>query len=437
MRDRIYIGIDDTDSTKGMCTTYLATELIKEFEEYDVIGNPRLVRLNPNVPWKTRGNGAISLLFGKGQGKKKLIGQLDGEDIHAYHFGVNMPATESDFMRACSIVEKFAMFDDEKTNPGIVIFDRKPMSVFYWQAVRGIVTLDGLNALTSPTFGMGYKNKRGLIGATAAVAWKPRGRTHEIIAYRALEKWGKKRKIDEASVKKMDKKFYSTFNNYDYEEKHMVIAPGSPCPVLFGIRGDREEILPDAMRSVRSEKIDCWLVYLTNQGTDDHIMEARIGTVKPYSSVKVTGIVVREPKMLAGGHLVFRIAHRKYEIDCTIYEPAKTFRHVGAKLRLGDKVQVFGGVREKPFTINVEKIKIERLAIKIKKVANPRCLKCGKSMKSIGTDQGYRCAKCRTRASEKDASLVSEKRDLAEGWYEPTVSALRHLSKPLKRMNLK
>ena len=75
-----------------MCTTYLATELIREFKEYDLIGNPRLVRLNPNVPWKTRGNGAISLLLGKGQGKKRKIGQLGGKDLFAYDFGTNLPA---------------------------------------------------------------------------------------------------------------------------------------------------------------------------------------------------------------------------------------------------------------------------------------------------------------------------------------------------------
>ncbi len=74
----IYVGVDDTDSVKGMCTTYLATELIREFSELDLLGNPRLVRLNPNVPWKTRGNGAVALRFGKGTGSPKYIGEIDG-----------------------------------------------------------------------------------------------------------------------------------------------------------------------------------------------------------------------------------------------------------------------------------------------------------------------------------------------------------------------
>ena len=63
----MWIGIDDTDSLKGGCTTYVATEIIAEMP-YDLIKFPRLVRLNPNIPWKTRGNGDITLYIGIGGG---------------------------------------------------------------------------------------------------------------------------------------------------------------------------------------------------------------------------------------------------------------------------------------------------------------------------------------------------------------------------------
>ena len=78
----LHIGLDDTDSVKGGCTTWLATEIIKDLSEFDLIGNPRLVRLNPNVPWKTRGNGAVSLIFGKGTGSKKIIGNVSVGNLH-------------------------------------------------------------------------------------------------------------------------------------------------------------------------------------------------------------------------------------------------------------------------------------------------------------------------------------------------------------------
>jgi tRNA(Ile2)-agmatinylcytidine synthase len=59
----MHIGLDDTDSAKGGCTTYLAAVLIEKLAQFQVrfIDYPRLIRLNPNVPWKTRGNGALCL----------------------------------------------------------------------------------------------------------------------------------------------------------------------------------------------------------------------------------------------------------------------------------------------------------------------------------------------------------------------------------------
>ena len=59
----LYIGIDDTDSPDGMCTTYLASQIINKFEENGIVlkDYPRLIRLNPFARFKTRGNGAVSL----------------------------------------------------------------------------------------------------------------------------------------------------------------------------------------------------------------------------------------------------------------------------------------------------------------------------------------------------------------------------------------
>ena len=81
----MYIAVDDTDSMRGNCTTFLATEIIRELMgDFDLIGNPRLVRLNPAVPWKTRGNGSLVMRFGKGKGEKHLIGNIDGCDLYCY-----------------------------------------------------------------------------------------------------------------------------------------------------------------------------------------------------------------------------------------------------------------------------------------------------------------------------------------------------------------
>lgn len=427
----MYIGFDDTDSVNGMCTTYLATEFIRHFSDLDLLGFPRLVRLNPNVPWKTRGNAAVCLRFGKGVGKPRIIGNISGKNIHCYEKGVPAVPTEEHFERACALIEKNARFEDPKTNPGLVISAYKPQPDLYWKAVRQVVDLRHHIDDANVDFGRGWKNSRGLIGSVSAMAWRPRDRTYELITYREPKRGGKPRKVDAASVIKMDKKFKGTFNNYDYELKHVAFAPNSPCPILYGIRGDAPDYLPDASKMVVSEKINRWLIYMTNQGTDDHIIPASISSLKPYTSVRVTGKVKKMPRIIEGGHLIFSLTNGRHSVDCTIYEPAKNFRHIGEKLRPGDEITVQGAVREEPFTINVEKLHIRKLVDVQVKTANPMCKPCGKRMKSYGKGQGYRCARCGAKSS--DAEYTLEKRDLKKGWYEPPVGAMRHISKPLKR----
>ena len=59
---------------------------------------------------------------------------------------------------------------------------------------------------------------------------------------------------------------------------------------------------------------------------------------------------------------------------------------------------------------------------------------CGKNMKSIGKDQGYRCKKCGTKLPEESADYETVERELEPGFYEVPVCARRHLSKPLQRL---
>ncbi len=416
-----------------MCTTYLASELIREFEECDVIGYPRLVRLNPNIPWKTRGNGAIALRLGKGLGKRFLIGNVEGKERYAYERGRNADIRKMR-ERIEVIMERNAQFQDENTNPAYVVMKNKPPPRLYWSAVKGVVELGDVRGMLREQNAIyrGYKNARGLIGASAALSWRPRDRTYEVIVYREKMRWGTEREVDEDSVVDMDRTFTSTYNNYDYNDKVVAIAPNSPCPVLFGIRGEKPKDLPEAMAKIKSEKKDRWLLFETNQGTDEHLQRKRIENISLYQSVITSGTVCTAPRTIEGGHVIFTIANGG-EIDCAAYEPTKEFRSLVRKLVTGDVVTVYGGVREKPLTVNIEKVGIEKLAESYKKKGNPSCPKCGKRMKSMGKDAGYRCRSCRTRIGEDEVELRKIKRDIKEGIYEVPVCARRHLAKPLKR----
>ena len=425
----LWIGVDDTDSLKGMCTTFLATEFVRELtKEYDLIGYPRLVRLNPNIPWKTRGNGAIALAVGRGQGRPRVIGQIDGRDVLAYPRGgpPGDPRTLLDPL--ASLVERWSDLAEEGTDPGLVVLSRKPAASLYWEAVRGIVPKSrALGAIRGLGVSRRWKDGRGIIGASAACAWRPHDRTWEVLAYRERARWGTPRDVDSASVRSMDRRFPTTFNNYDAENARVVISPRTPCPVLFGIRGDRPEDLPRAYGQVRGERADRWLVFLTNQGTDDHVR--RQTRVVPWEAGWFRGMVSRAPRSLPGGHVVFGLEAS----DATIYEPAKQFRAVARALVPGDSVEIIGSVRDDPRTINVEKLRIVSLARFQRKVSNPICPCCGDRTKSMGREAPFRCPRCGHRVDRSTAVYRTVRRSIRPGWYEPPAGSRRHLSKPLKR----
>ena len=92
----LWIGVDDTDSLQGMCTTFLATEIVRDLtRDHDLIGYPRLVRLNPSIPWKTRGNGAVCIRVGQGRGRGSCVGQIDGRPVVSYLRGDLLDSAES------------------------------------------------------------------------------------------------------------------------------------------------------------------------------------------------------------------------------------------------------------------------------------------------------------------------------------------------------
>src|SRR5512145_1220347 len=175
------IGVDDTDSNEGMCTTYLGALLLKELQVYGTLEPfPLLVRLNPTIPHKTRGNAAIALK-------------------------IETDFPEKVIEHVISRIEELAHLECEKTNPGAVFIlentnnykDLKPILwSFLEEAVRHVVEIETAEKLISDfnIHAKGFKNGRGLIGALAACGamlnlekWDP---TYEYLAYRQIDKCG-------------------------------------------------------------------------------------------------------------------------------------------------------------------------------------------------------------------------------------------------------
>ncbi len=408
----MFIGVDDTDSRRFGCTTYLAAVLCEKLE---IKGFPRLIRLDPNIPYKTRGNGAISI-------------EVEAEDI------------ESVKKVVLRKVEELAQLDDKKTNSGVVFIEKitkkekRVLKKFYLRAVSELVTIREAEEVAKKVKAEVHKFKlgRGIIGALAAIGAVLPDRTYELLAYKVPENYGREKKLDKESVFEMDKKMYpGVWDNIDYEKKQILITPHGYDPVFSGIRGDAPEAVEKAWRMVKPlEKIERWQIFETNQGTDAHLRKKKISQIKGYDCVILQGKVSKEPVTGEGGHVIFELNDNSGKIECAAYEPTGKFRDVVRKLQVGDKVKVFGGIGKYPNTVNLEKIEILSLE-KIFRKEVPVC--CGRKMTSAGKNKGYKCRRCGKRV--RTVEIKEFPRNLNPGFYEVPPRARRHLAMPLVRMS--
>jgi len=424
----MHIGFDDTDSTRKGCTTYIAALLVEKLSKLEVqfLDYPNLVRLNPNVPWKTRGNGALSLRI-------KYVEKFEQkikETVMTY-------------------VEEHADLEFKGTEPGIVFFPRKripkEIKAFAKNTITGITDLKNALKLLKKfkAEALGFKKGRGIIGGLAAIGETLEGdHTYELIAYRIPENYGLKRQVDETSIFKMDKATAPyTFNNVDWNKGRVIITPRGPDPILFGIRGETPEIVKKAFKMVKAvEPIERWVIFRTNQGTDAHLKRAKnLKEIQPYHPIIARGFVASNPEIIPRRHVIFSLKDESGKVDCAAYEPTGDLRKIARKLIVKDFIEVYGGVRAPsstcPLTINLEKIRILKLAPKLL-YRNPVCPKCGIRMKSMGKGKGFRCEKCGLRDPAAEKVEIKLKRDLKRGLYVTSPRSQRHLTKPLRRYGL-
>jgi tRNA(Ile2)-agmatinylcytidine synthase len=400
------IGIDDTDSPAGMCTTYLGAVLARHLiREHMQVREARLVRLNPNVTWKTRGNAAVML-------------DVAGGPTRAFEI-------------SCSLVEELADFSCENTNPGVVVAEQKFGPAFYQKAVRDFCTVEEATTILDDAGALyrGWKNRRGLIGATAAIASELPDKTSEILVYRTPERFGTPRSVDRQSLFDAEAAtFPHTWDTVDMTNDVVVCVPHTPDPVLFGIRGESPRWVMAARQMVESEQPGIEQIWVTNQGTDAHLLPGTTGHLNELQSYVVPGTVTSTPKTKEGGHVSFIMQDGDFPVRCMAYEPTKNFRQIIRQLLPSDEVIAVGSFKKG--SVNLEKLNVVSVA-KSETIRPPLCTACNKRMTSDGKGKGYKCKKCDARA---DLPVVEEiPRRLEPGWYEVPPTARRHLAKPLCR----
>ncbi|AFZ73625.1 tRNA(Ile)(2)-agmatinylcytidine synthase [Natronobacterium gregoryi] len=408
------VGIDDTDSReRGMCTTYVAREVAKRLRrDRASVGRLFLVRLNPAVEYKTRGNAALAI------------------------------ETDCDPDRALEVagdrLESLAETADERTNPGLVVADTDVESVpedvagLADRAIREELTIaEAVDRIDRHGYRSWHAgNGRGRIGALAAIGapqaleeW-----TYEQISYRDPDRWGTPRMVDEESVfTAADWGYPEAWDTVDRGEDEAVCVPHTPGPILYGIRGDDPETVWKTADRIDGEPVHASQLFVTNQGTDAHLQNGTIDEAHDDRAYRLEGRVTTDPETRQGGHVFFELAGEESRLECAAFEPTKRFRDRVRSLRVGDRITACGELSDG--TLKLEKFAVRELVRT--ELATPICPGCERTMESAGRDQGYRCRDCKTTAKAKRE--VDVERDLETGWYEVPPCARRHIAKPLVR----
>ena len=340
---RFLVGIDDTDSSRGYCTTYLAYRIAADLRpSITVLPYPRLVRLNPNIPFKTRGNAAVCLT-------------VEAEDPDTAF------STLSAKVKGLSDVEGGA-------NSGMVLLEdpsgARGFEQLYLDSLTGVVNPHRVRRLLRGTgvrhFELG--NGMGLVGAAASLGFDERSdHTYECISYRRRENWGTRRFIDSSSVKGMDARtFPHTFNSYDYQKRKALVAPHGPDPVFAGVRGDSPENAIRAFAMLNYEEtLEGRMVYASNQHTDAHLAKPLDWKVfsSGWAEGEVSGVEVGQ-----GGHVYLALEVDGERRLAAAYEPTGDLERAVRLLRRGDRVRAYGGVRRPtslhPKVLNLEKVDV-------------------------------------------------------------------------------
>ncbi len=417
-----HVGFDDTDSSDGMCTTFLCYSAVKRLLKKkgitELLDYPHLIRLNPNIPWKTRGNAALCLAIRTTLSREAVF----------------------EFFR--NIIKEFAT--SPRANSGLVLHEGlaipNEVEEFATRALFSVMSLREARTIVGKFRMDSYelRNGQGLVGALASIGNLLRNdHTFELIAYRREAR--RKRHIELDKIVRMsERRFPETFSNYDRDHRRVMILPHGPDPVLCGIRGETPEGVSEAFRDLLPiGNLLGYMIFRSNQGTGEHLAHRLdLNNAMPYSSGTVVGSVIEDPMIERGGHVFFKIANAKGEISCACYEPTAEFRKAAAGLMRGDIIEASGGIRKPtslhPKMLNLELLKPMRLQSLVT-LANPKCPVCNVALKSKGKNQGFACEKCSYSSKTSEKTRIERKRSISPKLYMPPMKAHRHLTRPLHR----
>jgi tRNA(Ile2)-agmatinylcytidine synthase len=388
---------------------------------------PLLIRLNPVIPFKTRGNAATS-------------------------FSLRIPEKNVDSLKNLVVSEFLKYLETVRgggVEPGLAfLYGKVPakLSKLYRKALTDYVHRDYVTGIInelseSVEAPLGYS--RGLVGALAAIGASNSLSecTYEILVYRTRDNYLRERCVDEESVKLMDSEFRDqTFLNYDYVNDKPLITPSGHNPVLLGIRGEDPAILVKALKTLElCEEFEGWLIYKTNQGLNAHHVERGVEEFRPYQTGCVKGKVIEKPSVRLGGDVLLKLGDLENKSSLWVVFFKETgLGKVARYLVSGDVIRVCGGGKwweDLGLVIHGDLLEVIELVSEVLK--NPTCPLCGHRMKSAGRGKGWKCPLCGYKSLTLGKEKVKTDRKIVAGTYRPADSAVKHLVMPQSRVGRK
>ncbi len=424
----LHIAIDDADSPLGQCTTYITYLIARQIRAHGLarfLDYPHLIRLNPNIPYKTRGNAATALHLDASPSRIPEILRLARRTLeqNAEHHG--------------------------KTSPTLAATTGKPspaLHTVYRRALTELLPRTYLQELLEqgalgPVEVWPSTRNRGLVGALAALGAHPlHDYTYELLAYRDPRDRSAARHTPEEFFIQLDRRYRPLlFATYDYEQHRPLATPHGPDPVAFGLRSLDPRILEEILLQARAElPYRHYIIYKTNQATNAHLAHLKkISQLHPYDAARVRGTLAEKPAILQGGHVKLTLQDDTGTLQVMVYKETGRLNRLARLLAPGDHIEVGGGaLPRKGLTLNAEQILLIHPAPRTH-TTNPKCPRCGATMKSAGRGKGYKCPKCGYRDPHAHKTTHTQPPLPEPGLYTTSPRAYRHLTQPPEIRGLK
>jgi len=432
----IRIGMDNIDSYWGGCTTHFGYIVIKKIISLkgSIVDYPKLIRLNPDIPWKTRGNGSVC-----------IDALIPRRYLNPFLQWLNDKMIEYlDITRGFSI----------KIQPAVVVMngdlldrqDYEMLEGLYKKSLTKIVRIkeaeDVLKALDEKILAVYTPSgKRGLIGALSSMGnMLVNDYTYELLIYRDINIRGRERfKAPKTEIIRLLIEDEHTFAHVDMEKEKILISPGGPDPVIAGIRGNKLSKIMKLFRRIRNYlDYDGWVIYVTNQGTHENLQMAKSGDTNYYRQTFI-GLKMNRKVRTYGGHLFVYGYSNSNQVMVNFYYESGRMRSLIDSIPIRNiSIWVGGGIKPNKLSdtpnivVNPQLVIIENNVANIWVKAKPICPHCKIALTSAGTEHGYKCKKCNYNIPKLD--LMINKTISLPHIIMPPYRSILHISKPLKRM---